>query len=474
MAATTKRHPSRIRHRTGVDRDGTLLAQDIEIVLDGGAYATLSPVVLSRCAIHAAGPYRCDHVRIAGRVVLSNSVPFGAFRGFGAPQGHFANERHMDVVAARVGIDPVELRRRNLIRDGDTTATGQVIADGTNRRALLDRALELATYRKKRDSHSIFNRDHPFLRRGIGIAVFHHGAGFTGNGEAQLDSLVHLAGLPTGGVEVLCASTEMGQGTTTILTQIAANRLRLDPEDVSVARPDTSRVPDSGPTVASRTAMVTGKLIESACDDLRRIVGLDASAGGEEMRQAIAEWFRHNPALPPVGRARYSRPPGVEWDDELHRGAPYAAYSWAAHVAEVEVDLRTYVARVIDFVAVQDVGKVINEVLARGQVQGGVAQGIGWALLEECKWVEGAMRNNRLTNYAVPTSRDLPSIRVEFHQTPYPHGAQGARGIGELPIDGPAPAVANAIADATGSEPIAIPLTPQRLMAVIENHADPH
>ncbi|MBT8477521.1 MAG: xanthine dehydrogenase family protein molybdopterin-binding subunit, partial [Gemmatimonadetes bacterium] len=212
MAVTTKRHPSRVRHRTGVDGDGRLLVQDIEVILDGGAYVTLSPVVLSRSIIHAAGPYACDHVRIDGRAVFTNSPPFGAFRGFGAPQSQFACERHMDRIAAAIGIDPVELRRINLIREGASTATGQVIRDGADRIEVMDRALELAGYRERAAAHHAFNRDEPTLRRGIGLATFFHGAGFTGAGEVFLDSEVHVAGLPDGRIEARTANVEMGQG----------------------------------------------------------------------------------------------------------------------------------------------------------------------------------------------------------------------------------------------------------------------
>jgi len=202
MAATTKRHPARVRHRTGLTKDGKLLAQDIEVVMDGGAYVTLSPVVLSRGIIHAAGPYACEHVRIDGRAMFTNAVPFGAFRGFGAPQTHFAGERHMDVIAHRLGLDPAELRRRNLLRDGEQTATGQVVKDGTDRLAVLERALALADYDQKRAMKQAGGT----TRRGIGIATFHHGAGFTGSGEGMLSSRLDVAGLPDGKVEVLSAN----------------------------------------------------------------------------------------------------------------------------------------------------------------------------------------------------------------------------------------------------------------------------
>jgi CO/xanthine dehydrogenase Mo-binding subunit len=211
--------------------------------------------------------------------------------------------------------------------------------------------------------------------------------------------------------------------------------------------------------------MIVGRLVEEACDDLRARLGLSPDARGEEIRRALRE---HAPGASDaiVGRAQYEPPPGVLWDDATYRGDAYAAYGWGSYVAEVEVDLRTWGVRVVDFVAVQDVGTVLHPMLATGQVQGGVAQGIGWALMEECRWKDGAMENAQLTNYIVPTSFDLPPIRVHFGETPWPGGPMGAKGLGELPIDGPAPAVVNAVARAIGAAPTEIPLTPERLMAL--------
>jgi len=472
MAATTKRHPSRIRHVTGVSEDGRLLAQDVRVRLDGGAYVTLSPTVLSRACIHAAGPYACEHVRIVGEVVFTNRVPYGAFRGFGNPQACFAFERHMDRIAARIGMDPVALRRRNLLRDGQSTATGQVIEDGADRVALLDRAVELSDLHARRERHAAFNATTPDRRRGIGLVSYHHGAGFTGAGEVHLDSRVHVAGLPDGRVEVRAASTEMGQGTNTIFTGLAADRLGLDPEDIVIAPPDTHLVPDSGPTVASRTAMIVGRLVELGCDDLRSRVGLVDGARGDIVREAVLAWHREHDEEAVVGVGRYRPPPGIEWDEETYRGSAYGTYTWAVHVAEVEVDLRSWTVRVLDYVAVQDVGTVLDEVLARGQIQGGVVQGIGWALLEEVVEKDGAMLNTQLTNYIIPTSGDVPPIRVEFVQTPYAHGAKGAKGLGELPLNGPAPAIASAIGAALGIVPLAIPLTPERIME-LSSRAEP-
>ncbi|MEN8143549.1 MAG: xanthine dehydrogenase family protein molybdopterin-binding subunit [Gemmatimonadota bacterium] len=491
MAATTKRHPSRVRHRTAVDEDGRLLAQDIEVLLDGGAYVTLSPVVLSRAIIHAGGPYQCDNVRIDGRAQLSNSVPFGAFRGFGAPQSLFAVERHMDVIADRLGMDPVALRRRNLIRDGDSTATGQIIEDGADRIEVLDTALRLSDYEAKIESHTEFNRTSQTKRRGIGLATFYHGAGFTGGGEVYLDSAAHVAGLPDGGVEVRTASVEMGQGALTIFAQVVAARLGLSVEHIRIGAPDTAIVPNSGPTVASRTSMIVAGLVERACDDLRDQVRRSAAevaepAGelpepantasadaavqpleGDTMVRAITGWHARNPGQELIGKARYIKPENIEWDDETYRGDAYGSFAWAAYVADVEIDLLTFGVEVRDFVAVQEVGKVLNETLARGQIQGGVVQGIGWALLEDFVWRDGAMLNNQLTNYIIPTSDDVPPIRVAFLEVPYAFGTWGCKGIGELPMDGPAPAILNAVAMALGVQATSVPLTPERLMLLV-------
>jgi CO/xanthine dehydrogenase Mo-binding subunit len=374
----------------------------------------------------------------------------------------------MDVVAAAIGMDPVEFRRRNLIAEGDSTATGQVISDGVDRAALLDRAVEISSWREKEADHVHLARSDPWIRRGLGLACFHHGAGFTGSGEVMLGSRLDVAGLPDGRVEVRSANIEMGQGTLTVFTQIAAARLGLDPSMIAIAEADTGRVPNSGPTVASRTAMVVGRLVEEACDELRVRLGLGPEADGNSLTKALVRWHGERPGAEIVGRALYEPPPGVRWDDDTYTGDAYAAYGWAAYVAEVEVDLRTYAARVVDFVAVQDVGTILNPTLARGQVQGGVAQGIGWALMEECRWKDGAMENAGLTDYIIPTSDDLPALRVHFEETPWPGGPLGAKGLGELPIDGPAPAVVNAIARAVGADPREIPLTPERLMTLLD------
>ena len=469
MVATTKRHPSRTRHRTGVTHDGRLVAMDVDFTIDGGAYCTLSPVVLSRGTIHAAGPYSCPNTRLRGRAVATNAPPHGAFRGFGAPQSLFALERHMDRVAAAVGLSPEEFRRRNFIQTGHTSAVGQVMREPIDMNALLDRALTLSEYHAKR---ARFTEINPALRvrKGIGLASFMHGAGFTGSGEDHLRSIVALEADAGGRVKVLSSNTEIGQGTNTIFAQIASSALGVPDDVIEIAPPDTATVPNSGPTVASRTCMVVGKLIESAAHSLRRDlekVGLEGERFDvETFRRACAEYTTRFGTL--RATARYSPPPGLRWDDETYTGDAYGTYAWAVYVAEVSVDTATFETHVDDFVAVQEVGRVINPVLAMGQIEGGVAQAIGWALYERIVWREGRMVNAEMTNYIMPTSLDLPPIRVYFEERPYAQGPWGAKGIGELPMDGPAPAIANAVAHATGTDPRALPLTPESLMALME------
>ena len=464
LAATTKRHPSRIRHRTALDREGKLLAMDIEIATDGGAYSTLSSTVLSRATLHSPGPYLCPNVRVRSRSWATNIVPYGAFRGFGAPQAVFAVERHMDEIAAAIGMDPIEFRRRNFLHDGDTTATEQVMREPVILDTLLDRALAESGYCERRAKFANENKQNA-VKRGIGIAAFYHGAGFTGSGERYLNSLAGLDVTPEGKVRVLVSSTEFGQGTNTVLTQIVAEAIGLDYADVIMAQPDTGIVPNSGPTVASRTAMVVGRLIERASRQLISMLRAQACLDERFTRQeffAACERYRElNGEI--VSFCRYEPPPNIFWDDQKYRGEAYPAYAWSVQVAQVAVDTVTYSAEVEEFWSVQEVGRVLNPVLAGGQIEGGIAQGIGYALYEKVLLQNGHMTNNQMTNYIMPTAQDVPPIHVYFEQIPFSYGGYGAKGIGELPHDGPAPAILNAIRDATGICFDSIPLLPEDL-----------
>ena len=464
MVATTKRHPSRTRHRTAVNNDGKILGGEIEFTIDGGAYATLSSVVLSRGTIHAGGPYYWPSVRIRTKALATNTPPHGAFRGFGAPQSLFAMERHMDRIAHAVGISPVEVRRRNFLKPGQTTTTQQVIREEIDLNNLLDRALELSDYAGKKARFAEVNKA-GMRKKGIGIAAFLHGAGFTGSGERYLNSLVGVEAGADGSVRVLVSSAEFGQGTNTVLCQIAAEALGLPYESVAIAQPDTTVVPNSGPTVASRTAMIVGKLVQSAAQGIKQTLTTAGLLGDtctpEDFRAACRKYIAARGEL--KAYARYEAPGDVHWDDEKYRGEAYAAFAWAVYIAEVTVDLTTYAVTVDDFVALQEVGKVLHPVLAKGQITGGVAQAIGFALYEKVVWQNGRMINNQMTNYIMPTSVDLPLIRVFFEELGNIHGAHGAKGIGELPMDGPAPAIVNAVEDAIGVRFHSVPLLPEDL-----------
>jgi CO/xanthine dehydrogenase Mo-binding subunit len=444
MVATTKRHPSLVRHKTGVSKDGRLVAMDIDVILDGGAYVTLSPVVLSRGCIHAAGPYRCDHINIRGRAVFTNTPPNGAFRGFGAPQTEFAVEVHMDRIAAALGMDPVELRRINALRPGDTTATGQTLREDSSAHQVLEEAVRRTDFAAKRRTWQGSNR-------GIGLALFYHGAGFTGSGERYLKSKARLVLTPTG-VRIAVGSTEIGQGTRTMHAQIVSDALGIPYEDVEVAQPDTARVADSGPTVASRTCMVVGKILEECALELKeRLGGL-----------APAEYHARHGSLS-VERM-YEPPDWIQWDDDSYRGDAYATYGWGCDVVELERDPDTFEVRPIRITAVQEFGRPIHPALARGQIEGGTVQGLGYALLERVVMKNGAMANSQLTNYTIPTTLDTPDIDVVMLTNPYPGGPFGAKGLGELPMDGPAPAVVNALRH-LGHDVREIPATPELLAA---------
>ena len=469
MVATTKRHPSRTKIKTALSKYGKILAQDIEFIIDGGAYATLSSVVLSRGTIHAAGPYFCENVQIKSQAVATNHPPHGAFRGFGAPQSLFAMERHMNQIALKLQISEEQIRRINFLKDGLTTATGQVVNERVDLNKLLDSAFAHSNYHEKLQKFKEHNKNSK-IKKGIGFATFMHGGGFTGSGEKYLASKVGIRFNDQNKIEVLAASTEIGQGTNSIFAQIAADALGVSYDFVDVLRPDTRFVPNSGPTVASRTVMVVGKLVESASLGLKQTLiqaGLLKEKYSEaELLKACQDYQKTFGELKVI--VEYQQPPHIHWDDEKYQGEAYGAYAWAVYLAEVSVDTVTYETKVDDFVAIQEIGKVVHPTFAAGQIEGGVAQGIGYAIYEKVVWNQGRMQNGQMTNYIMPTSVDLPPIRVFFAEEPYAYGPAGAKGIGELPMDGPAPAILNAIQNATGLCPVEIPFLPENMMQLMK------
>ena len=469
MAATTKRHPSRTKIRAAVRKDGKILGFDIDFVIDGGAYATLSQVVLSRGTIHAAGAYDVPNVRVRSKAVATNCPPHGAFRGFGAPQSLFAMERHMDRIARELGLAPEELRRRNFVGKGGELSTGQIVRDDVDMNRYLESALRASGWYEKKER---FAKENPTsdVKRGMGLATFLHGTGFTGSGEKHLASIVGVEGTAEGKIRVLAASTEIGQGTNTIFAQIAGDALAIDYDAVEVRQPDTKFVPNSGPTVASRTCTIVGKLVETAALGVKQQLFASGLLKEPYTTSDLQEAVRRHVAQHGVLRAtsEYKQPSWIQWDESTFRGDAYGAYSWAVYVAEVAVDMRTYEARVVDFVALQEVGRVIHPTLAAGQIEGGVTQAIGWSLYENVVWKDGRMQNDRMTDYIIPTAADVPRIQVVFEEAPYDNGPFGAKGIGELPMDGPAPAILNAIEDAIGVSILRIPATPEVIFDHVE------
>jgi CO/xanthine dehydrogenase Mo-binding subunit len=402
----------------------------------------------------------------------------------------------MERIAAALCIEPLELRRINMLDEGDVTATGQRLKWSVGASDVLDAAVRESGYTEKRAAAVAFNEamdgatraarppaDHK--RRGVGLSFFFHGAGFTGSGEARMKAKAGVEITPEGGARILTGSTEIGQGTRTIFCQIVADELEIPFEAVEIEEADTSKVPDSGPTVASRTTMVVGRVVQLAAreakEKLRRFVaerfgaaearlikgrfmaGDSWLADYDEMRR---EYIAQHGSL--TAYAQYASPPGINWDDATYSGDAYPVYSWGAEVAEVEVDMDTLEVTVSRITTAQDIGRAINPVLAAGQIEGGTLQAVGYGLLEELVWDRGRVVNNRLTNYIIPTALDAPDMQTVIVEKAYPHGPFGAKGVGELPMDGGAPAIAAAVFHATGAFVGEIPITPERLQAALE------
>jgi CO/xanthine dehydrogenase Mo-binding subunit len=482
VAATTKRHPAVMTYRTAVAQDGELLACEIDIVMDGGAYVTLSPVVASRGVLHAAGAYRWKHASIDCQVVQTHTPPNGAFRGFGVPQTIFAVEAHMEAIAHELKMDPLELRRRNALRVGDVLPTGQVLRDSVSALEVLEAAAARSSYSDKR---ARFQSDAGSKRRGIGLSLALHGAGFTGSGEVKLKPRAGVE-LTETGVRVLSISTDIGQGTITVFAQMAADALGIGIDDIEVAENDTSKMPDSGPTVASRTTMVVGGTITKAALGLQRVLcgfaaeifqarDVSCSAGifhgdGRALAPFAAVAKRYLQERGPLQVIEnYRHPEGIHFDDVAYRGDAYPCYGWAATAVEVEVDLDTYEVSLLGVTTATDLGRAIHPVLAAGQIEGGTVQALGYALLEEHLFAaDGKMLNKRMQNYVIPTAPDIPPMQTLLLENPYADGPYGAKGLGELPMDGPAPAVAAAVLNATGCLVPDLPISPDRLMRAMD------
>ena len=464
IEATTKRHPARMDIKTGCGKDGKLVALKVDCVMDGGAYATLTSVVLSRGILHAAGAYEWKHARVAGIAVATNTPPNGAFRGFGAPQTIWGIERHMDRLATKLGREPLDLRRQNVLKIGSVTVTGQTLTESVGVQECIERAVKESDYDAKRAAYAKAPAK-AHKRRGIGVCVFMHGAGFTGSGERRLKGKVQVDLERGGKLRVRSGSTDIGQGTETIFRQIAATAAGLTIAQIELENPCTTNVPDSGPTVASRTVMVVGSIVGTASKQLADRVR-EAQSSLETFGEA-ADRLLDAAKGPIVAVVQYEPPAANAWDDDTYRGDAYPTFSWGCDIAEVEVDLDTYETKILNFYAAQDVGKAIHPVMCAGQIEGGTLQAIGWALYEAVVWKDGKILNPRMTNYVIPTSKDAPPFTTILVEHPFSGGPNGAKGVGELPMDGGAPALAAAVEQAIRAECNDLPLLPEQLFAAV-------
>lgn len=455
MAYTTKRHPARISYRTAVEPNGKISAMEVHFEIDAGAYCTLSPVVLSRGALHACGLYDIPAVSLLARALATNTPPSGAFRGFGAPQAIFALERHMDDLARWIGEDPLDFRRRHLPGAGSTTLTGAPIREADALRDLLERAASESGYARRRDALAAGGGT-PL--RGIGMALFMHGGGFTGSGESFLASRVRLEAEESGRVSIRIISTEMGQGSSTVLPALVAQELGISAELIDYAVPNTATGSDSGPTVASRTTMVIGDLLCRAARRLRGVLG--EYRNDAEFREALRHYRAQGGES--AFEATFSPPAHIVWDEEHYRGDAYLGYSLGCTVAEVRIDPISYRVEVVDLYALSDIGRVVNPLLAQGQVYGGMVQAMGYALTEELIYRDGRLMNPRLSDYMIPVAADVPPMRAVFMPSD-----EKPKGLGELPMDGAGAAIANAVVNALGVRITQLPITPQKILEAL-------
>ncbi len=473
MAATTKRHPARIRARAACGADGKLAAFEMHADFDTGAYASWGPTVADRVPVHATGPYVVPHVRSTSAAILTNAPPSGAFRGFGVPQAAIAHEALYDMLAERCGLDPLEFRLRNAIGNGDATATGQILAASTG----LAQCLEALAprWREWRRSASEFNRGSPAIKRGVGLGCMWYGCG---NTSISNPSTMRVGLSRHGRITLYNGCADIGQGTNTIMIQICADALGAPPERFDYVMGDTDLTADAGKSSASRQTFVSGKAAQLAGEDLRRKILRMANAGADArfefefgsllVRESDVRRWINLRALPVDGNGDVLSgegtfdPPTQKLDAD-GQGIPYATYAFAAQMAEADVDLELGTVKVRRMVAAHDVGRAVNPTQVEGQIHGGIAQGLGMALMEE--FVPG--RTENLHDYLIPTFGDMPEIEVLLVEDPEPLGPFGAKGIGEPALIPTAPAIFAAIQHATGARMHFAPATSHRVRAAI-------
>lgn len=489
----TKRHPMVARYKHAASRDGTLLAVEAEIVLDTGAYASLGPFVGWRATVHSTGPYKVKNAKVDLAVVYTNRVPAGAFRGFGNPQVHFAVERQMDLLSEELGIDPVDLRLKNILRNGERTVHGQLLDHGIGLEEAIKRAIDLSNWYEKR---KIYTSQVGRVKRGIGIALMYHGNSIGAEGADYSSTSIIIQ--RDGSIVLRTGLTDMGQGSIQALINIAAEVLGVPPKYFKVELADTSSTPDAGPTVASRSTVMGGNATLVAAYKLRdrlnklafemlgcrspddvmieapRVYCIDKPERIITWRELVEQAFWKGMPLQEYG---FFRAPPAEWHDETGTGQPYFTYTFGAIISEVEVDLETGLVRVIEATTVYDIGRVINRPGAEFHAIGGYLQGMGYALMEEIVHSpDGYVYNNNFSKYHIPTGQDIPEkMNIDFVEAGYIRGPFGAKGLGEPSIVGIAPSIVNAIAHAIGSKDASkdlniIPATPDRVYYVIKKH----
>lgn len=473
MTSTTKRHPAEMQATIGADESGNIVAMTFEAIFNTGPYASFGPTVANRVPVHASGPYRTPNYRAAGRAIHTNGPNGGAFRGFGVPQATIAQETLYDALADKLGMDRLEFRLRNALRDGDSTVTGQKLESGVGIEACLT-ALRPHWSRALADA-SAFNEQHRERRRGVGVASCWYGCG---NTSIANPSTIKAGITAEGKVILHQGAVDIGQGANTVIAQIFSDTLGLPLADLELVGADTTITPDAGKTSASRQTYISGKAAQKAARALRESITrcANVSSGAQLSFEMGTIVIREGEAsrrvelgqLPLDGEGyvfcvQESYDPPTEALDEKGQGKPYAVYGYGAQIAELEVDMRLGTVKLIKITAAHDVGRAINPLLVEGQIEGGIAQGIGLALMEE--YIPG--RTENLHDYLIPTIGDVPEIESIIVEVPDPEGPFGAKGLGEHVLIPTAPAILNAIRHATGVLPAKVPATPTRILEAI-------
>lgn len=445
LQVTPKRHPAKLIYKAALDENNKIIGINADITLDAGAYAGLSSVVLQRSIIAACGSYTIENLEIAGSAMLTNTVPNGAYRGFGAPQSFFAIETLMNHIAKKLKINPLDLKKEYMIKQGDKTSTNGEYHHHVPLCEMLDKIEEMSNYSKKYSNYEKQQKGR--YRKGIGMSIFLHGCGFTGAAEKEIiKSVVKLVKHKDGNVEILASNADIGQGLKTTFSKIVSKVLEIPLDKIKIDNPDTDRVPNSGPTVASRSLMIVGKLLERASKKMK-----EQWKDGEEL--TIEEHYVHPDMIP--------------WDIEKFQGDAYPTYSYGINVVELELDTLLATTTLLGVWGVFDVGKTIDNTIMKGQAEGGMLQGIGYGSMEKMENVNGRIHQASMTDYIIPTSNDTVPFEIEFIDNPYEGGPFGAKGAGELTLIGTAPAYEAAVEQAAGKDIYEIPVTPEKLMEIL-------